>query len=251
MQRRAARPSARLLCPLDPLVLTVHPIGFIRTPFPDKHGVPRQPGLVPGAVGELHLRPDLVGGTDGLLGCSHVWLIWWFDRSPEGRAKVRPPRLGGNTRIGVFATRSPVRPNPIGLSVCPLLDIVDGGRVLVLGGVDLVDGTPILDLKPYLPYADAIPDATLPWVPGAPESVPVSWSPDAARAVADRPELAALIDQVLAQDPRPATHKARHRADGRDAVRDYRTPLRDRVVCWRFFAGTAQVLGIEPAELPG
>jgi len=232
-------------------VLTVEPIGILRTPFPDKHGVPRQPGLVPGAVGELRLRSDLIGGTDGLAGCSHVWLIWWFDRSPAGRAKVRPPRLGGNTRIGVFATRSPVRPNPIGLSVCPLLEIREGGAVLVLGGVDLVDGTPILDVKPYLPYADAIPGATLPWVPGAPELVPVRWSPTAADAVEDRPDLAALITQVLAQDPRPATHKARHRVDGRDADRSYVTPLRDVRVLWHFDEGAVIVTAVQPAALPG
>lgn len=233
-------------------LLTLDPIGYIHTPFPDKHGVPRQPNLVPAAVGRLRLRADLVGGTSGLEGCSHVWLLWWFDRSRPGRPKVRPPRLGGNTRIGVFATRSPVRPNPIGLSVCPLLGIEDDGAVLVLGGVDLVDGTPILDVKPYLPYADALPDATLPWVPGAPTQVPVRWSERAASVVETSPDLRALVEQVLAQDPRPATHKARHRADGCDVDRTYTTRLHGAEIGWRFDRGEVVVLSVLPdRDLPG
>jgi tRNA-Thr(GGU) m(6)t(6)A37 methyltransferase TsaA len=228
-------------------MITLEPIGTIRTPYPDKHGVPRQPGLVPAAVGRIHVRPEWVGGTSGLQGCSHVWLLWWFDRSPPGRAKVRPPRLGGNTRIGVFATRSPVRPNPIGISVCPLLGIEEDGAVLVVGGVDLVDHTPILDIKPYLPYVDAIPDAVVPWVPGAPVSVPVELS-DAAGAVMDtRPDLRELVLQVMAQDPRPATHKAAHRVDGLDADRAYTTPLYDVQVRWRFVEGRVVVEAVEQA----
>ncbi len=229
-------------------MLVVDPIGEIRTPFPDKHGVPRQPSLVPSAIGRLTLRPELVGGTDGLAGCSHVWLVWWFHASPKGRAKVRPPRLGGNTRIGVFATRSPVRPNPIGLSVCPLLGIEDDGATLVLGSVDLVDRTPILDVKPYLAWVDAVPDARLPWVPGRPEQVPVTLAPEVEAAVADRPLLRSLILEVLAQDPRPPTHKAAHRHDGTDRDRTYTTPLADVVVTWRHDAGAVCALAVTPAE---
>lgn len=225
-------------------LLTLHPIGFVQTPYPDKRSVPRQPGLVPAATGRLRLRDDLVGGTLGLQGCSHVWLLWWFDRSPKGRAKVRPPRLGGNKRIGVFATRAPVRPNPVGISVCPLLGLEDDGAVLVLGGVDLVDGTPIFDIKPYLPYADSYPSARLPWVPGPPTQVPVRWQPDAERALIERPDLRTLIEQVLAQDPRPGNHKAEHRFDGLDADREYYTNLMDRRIYWRFSEGGVTVLRV-------
>lgn len=228
-------------------MLTIQPIGYLSTPFPDKRSVPRQPGLVPAAVGRLRIREDLVGGTTGLEGCSHVWLLWWFDRSPAGRPKVRPPRLGGNKRIGVFATRAPTRPNPIGISVCPLLAIEEEGAVLVLGGVDLVDGTPVFDIKPYLPYADSFPQATLPWVPGPPTQVPVRWTTQASAALKARPDLRALADQVLAQDPRPGNHQARHRTDGKDAVRDYHTALADVVLRWRFEEGGVRVFAVEPA----
>ena len=237
-------------------MLTLEPIGVLRTPYPDKRAVPRQPGLVPAAIGHLRLRPGLATATEGLEGCSHVWLIWWFDQSPPGRAKVRPPRLGGHRRLGVFATRAPVRPNPIGLSVCPLLGIEEGGALLVLGGVDLADRTPILDVKPYLAWVDAVPDARLPWIPGRPEQIPVALDPPAEAAVADRPRLRALIVDVIAQDPRPATHKAEHRTDGRDVDRAYATELADIVAHWRYEGGAARVIAVEPADgggapLPG
>ncbi len=228
------------------------PIATIQTPFPSNYGVPRQPALAPAAEGRIPLPQNLAGAVDGLEGCSHVWLIWSFHLVPEGRGrnKVRPPRLGGNTRIGVFATRSPFRPNPIGLSVCRLLRIErDGGQAtLVLGGVDLVDGTPIYDIKPYVAYVDSVPDATVDWVPGAPALCPVRWTEQAEADLRERGDgaLRELIDQVLAQDPRPPTHKADHRADGRDVDRDYGTALREVDVRWRYDSGIVWVLGISP-----
>lgn len=212
------------------------PLGHIRTPFPDKYGVPRQPGLVPAAIGRLELPPHLASAADGLEGVSHVWLLWWFHKVPEGagRNRVRPPRLGGNTKVGVLSTRSPFRPNPIGLSVCRLLGVhrdASGVR-LELGGVDLVDGTPILDVKPYLPYVDIVPDATVDWVPGPPERLAVRWTDAARVALGGRAELGALIEQVLGLDPRPATHRGSHRADGQDVARTYATRLMDVDVRW-------------------
>ncbi len=142
------------------------PIAHIRTDFDEKFGIPRQSGRVPSLVGRIvfeppYRNPDALRGIDGF---SHLWLIFDFSKAhrDEWSPTVRPPRLGGNRRMGVFATRSPFRPNPIGLSCVTFLGIehhpVDGD-VLLVGGADLLDGTPIYDIKPYLPYADCHPDA--------------------------------------------------------------------------------------------
>ena len=147
------------------------PIAYVRSDYPEKFGVPRQAGLVTGAPARIvfekeYRRPEAFRELDGF---SHIWLIWVFSESPclkatasVWQATVRPPRLGGNRRVGVFASRSPNRPNPIGLSVVSLLkvDLEDPeGPVLVVDGVDMIDGTPILDVKPYIPYSDSIPAA--------------------------------------------------------------------------------------------
>ncbi len=138
------------------------PIAHICTDFPEKFGIPRQSGLVPGLLGRVVFLPPYrqAEALRGLEGYSHIWLIWEFSRAKrEGWSPtVRPPRLGGNRRMGVFATRSPFRPNPIGLSCVRLLRIEEGE--LVVEGADLMDGTPIYDIKPYLPYTDAHPEAT-------------------------------------------------------------------------------------------
>lgn len=145
------------------------PIAYIRTDFPDKFGIPRQSGLVPELTGEIVFTPEYsrAEAVRGLEDFSHLWLLWGFHAAvrPEGKgwsATVRPPKLGGNQRIGVFATRSPFRPNPVGLSCVKLLRIcADEQPVrLTVSGADLLDGTPIFDIKPYLPYADCIPDAS-------------------------------------------------------------------------------------------
>ena len=144
------------------------PIAYIRTDLPDKFGIPRQSGLVPELRGEIVFTPQY-GQRDavrGLEAFSHIWLIWGFSQAvkPEGKgwsATVRPPRLGGNARVGVFATRSPFRPNPIGLS-CVKLEAVHADTqpvTLTVSGIDLLDGTPIYDIKPYIPVADCKPDA--------------------------------------------------------------------------------------------
>lgn len=141
-------------------------IARIKSGFPDKFGVPRQSGMIEGIVSEVVFEgrfnnPDAVRGIDEF---SHIWLVWYFDKSAEKEVSltVRPPKLGGNKRIGVFASRSPFRPNPIGLSLVKLLsvDFTNGKLRLIVEGADLVDGTPILDIKPYLPYTECVMSAT-------------------------------------------------------------------------------------------
>lgn len=190
---------------------SVSPIGFMRSCFKEKFAIPRQPQLAPAARGVLELVAPFDQGdaVQGLEQVSHVWLLFLFHQALEDkpRLKVRPPRLGGNQSMGVFATRATHRPNGIGQSVVKL-DKVEAGR-LWLSGIDLLDGTPVLDVKPYVPYADVIADARNGMAAAAPELIPVQWG-DAALAQArehgvrlEEP-LIQLIEQCLAQDPRPA-----------------------------------------------
>ena len=141
-------------------------IAHIRTDFPTKFGIPRQSGVVEEAMGAVIFEPEYRNpdALRGLEDFSHLWLIWQFSAAVRDTwsPTVRPPRLGGNTRMGVFATRSPFRPNAIGLSCVKLVRVVPNspdGPAIVVSGVDLMDGTPILDIKPYLPYADSRPSA--------------------------------------------------------------------------------------------
>ena len=186
------------------------PVAVIHTPFKEKFGIPRQPGVVKDACGVIELiapfnRPEMLKGLEAF---SHLWLIWQFHAVPDGEWKptVRPPRLGGNKRVGVFASRSPFRPNPIGLSVVKL-DAIEGGSIMV-SGVDLMDATPILDIKPYVPYSDCIPDATQGFAKGAPTpSLHVTFSTTAESQLQrrDHPEEdRQLIIGLLQIDPRPA-----------------------------------------------
>ncbi|MFK8330224.1 tRNA (N6-threonylcarbamoyladenosine(37)-N6)-methyltransferase TrmO [Pseudomonas sp. BJa5] len=190
---------------------SVAPIGYVRSCFKEKFAIPRQPQLAPAARGVLELLPPFDSGeaVAGLEQVSHVWLLFLFHQALEGkpRLKVRPPRLGGNTSMGVFATRATHRPNGIGQSVVRL-EKVEAGRLL-LSGIDLLDGTPVLDIKPYVPYADAVAGATNQMASAPPAPIAVAWSDDAlpqARAHAQRlgEPLVELIEQCLAQDPRPA-----------------------------------------------
>jgi len=194
-------------------VFTLQPIGVVRSCFREKFGIPRQPGLAPEARATLELLPPYAqpATVRGLEDFSHLWLLFVFHGIPKGRWQptVRPPRLGGNRRLGVFATRSPFRPNPLGLSAVRLEQIaISSGRItLHLAGVDLLDGTPVLDIKPYLPYVDRIPEAAGGFAPEAPVAeLTVTFSPQAAEFCADWPDgnLRELITQILRQDPRPA-----------------------------------------------
>ena len=183
-------------------------IARIRSDFPEKFGIPRQSGLVPELRAKVVFEPEFCSADAlrGIEGFSHLWHIWQFSAAVRDTwsPTVRPPRLGGNERVGVFATRSPFRPNAIGLS-CVKLEGVrheDGlGDVLIVSGADLMDGTPIYDVKPYLPYADAHPEALGGFAPSPKETIAVDCPPE---LLAKLPEgrREALLG-VLAQDPRP------------------------------------------------
>lgn len=199
-------------------IMTLAPIGLLRSCFGEKFGVPRQPGLCPDAWATLELLPPFRSpeAVRGLEGFSHVWLVFGFHQTADQgwHPTVRPPRLGGNQRLGVFATRSTFRPNPIGLSLVRLEGIdlaAPNAPVLHFGGIDLVDQTPIYDIKPYLPYAESIPDATHGFAP-APESLlDVRVHPDAqADFAAWSPRAQRVVCRCLALDPRPAIHARSH-----------------------------------------
>lgn len=185
-------------------------IARIRTDLPTKFGIPRQSGLVDALEGTIVFEPAFRNpeALRGIEGFSHLWLLWEFSACSDApwRPTVRPPRLGGNARMGVFATRSPYRPNSIGLScvqLCGVEQTADCGTVLRVAGADLMDGTPIFDVKPYLPYADAHPEATGGFASAAPEGgLEVQFDGDTQSLIP--PEKLAALTGVLAQDPRPA-----------------------------------------------
>lgn len=181
------------------------PIAHIRSLFADKFGVPRQGNLAPHVISEIVFEPEFRNPDciRGIVGFSHLWLIWGFhcNEAAGWSPTVRPPRLGGNTRLGVFATRSPFRPNSLGLSVVKLVSVEEGG-VLRVSGADMVNGTPIYDIKPYVPYADSIPEATGGFTETPRQLLDVQVACRMpAKATA---EWQAAMHEVLAQDPRPA-----------------------------------------------
>ena len=182
-------------------------IARIRSDFRTKFGVPRQSGLVEALRAEIVFEPEFRNpdALRGIEGFSHLWLVWQFSATvrEDWSPTVRPPRLGGNVRMGVFATRSPFRPNPIGLS-CVRLEGVEQrteGPVLIVSGADLMDGTPIYDIKPYLPYADCKADAAGGFAPQRAEELAVEFPPELLARVPE--DKRAALTGVLAQDPRP------------------------------------------------
>ena len=194
--------------------MIINPIAHIRTEFSEKFGIPRQSGLAASLRGTIVFEPEYrnADALRGLEGFSHLWLIWEFSANTtkgEWQPTVRPPRLGGNERMGVFATRSPFRPNPLGLS-CVEIDSIEldtvGGPVIHVKGADLMDGTPIYDIKPYIKYADARPHATCGYVDNLNErSLKVVLPQDIAAKVEDKTVLVSLV-QTLSLDPRPSYH---------------------------------------------
>ncbi|MGX9418776.1 tRNA (N6-threonylcarbamoyladenosine(37)-N6)-methyltransferase TrmO [Vibrio sp. RC27] len=197
---------------------SITPIAEIESPYKEKFAVPRQPGLV-AAKSRLKLlgESNCAEAIRGIEQFSHLWLLFLFDQNLAAGWKptVRPPRLGGNERIGVFASRATFRPNGIGMSAVELKGVSKEGNhfYLELGGVDLVNGTPIIDIKPYIPYSDAIPDALAGYAQNVPELLEVIFSDSAKHSLSNHPEhdyLYRVIEQVLAQDPRPAYKKSQH-----------------------------------------
>lgn len=196
--------------PTAPEEMTLKVIAHIHTAFPTKFGIPRQSGLVDELRGEVIFTPEYrnADAVRGLEDFSHIWLVWQFSGAVRDSwsPTVRPPRLGGNTRMGVFATRSPFRPNPLGLSSVQLEAIEhrpDVGPVLIVRGADLMDGTPIYDIKPYIPYADCHPDAAAGFTAQT-QFRHLTMVCDAglwARVPADQQ---AALQGVLENDPRPS-----------------------------------------------
>lgn len=188
-------------------------IAHIRTDFPTKFGIPRQSSLADELLGEIIFEPEYrqPEAFRGIEEFSHLWLLWEFSEAKREHwsATVKPPRLGGKTRMGVFATRSPFRPNPIGLSCVRLVELrfdEKYGPVLVVAGVDLMDGTPIYDVKPYLPYVDAHPDARGGFGDRVKEHALAVVFPEALLARLPEEKRAGAC-AFLRQDPRPAVHK--------------------------------------------
>lgn len=217
-------------------------IARIRTPFGEKFGVPRQSGLVPTA-GRVVFEPEYrnADALRGIEGFSHLWLVWVFDRAARDTwsPTVRPPRLGGNERMGVFATRSPFRPNPIGLSCVELTAVewdTPEGAVLHVQGADLVDGTPILDIKPYLPYCDAKSHARGGFTDGLAAAALEVECPPALLALFPEEERRGLL-AALSADPRPRYQD--------DPERIYGMAFAGRNVRFRVEGGILTVIAVE------
>ncbi len=231
------------------------PIGIIHSCYREKFGIPRQPGLVTAASAtlELYAPYDCPEALTELQGFSHIWVVFVFHQAlrDEWKPTVRPPRLGGNQRIGVFASRSPFRPNPIGMSAVVLEDIQcrNGHCQLKLRGGDFLDGTPVLDIKPYLPYADALPDALGGFAAQSPESgmtVVFSELATAQCATWERaqyPSLRQLIEQVLQADPRPAYRI------GREDKQSFGMCLYDIDVKWTVRGNQIEVTALLPKQM--
>ena len=188
--------------------LLIRPVARIRTDFPSKFGIPRQAGLAAGLHGKVVFEPDyrIDEALRGLEGFSHIWLIWGFSENAghDWTPTVRPPRLGGNVRMGVFATRSPFRPNGLGLSCVRLLEVqkeADLGTTLLVEGADMVDGTPIYDIKPYIPYADSIPDAAGGFAPDEGRLLSVEIPAELEERIPEDKRTG--LRTVLSRDPRP------------------------------------------------
>ncbi len=223
--------------------LPVHVIARIRTDFATKFGVPRQSGLVPETEAVIVFEPSYRDpeAVRGLGDFSHLWLLWHFDqvRQEGWSPTVRPPRLGGNTRMGVFATRSPYRPNPIGLSSVRLLEVqphTPEGPIIRVAGADLMDGTPIVDIKPYLAYTDSHPEAMGGFTDGLGDRTLSVVCPDTLLSALPDPVRRSL-PAVLAQDPRPTYQK--------DPARVYGMTYAGYEVKFTVADGILQVLSIE------
>lgn len=220
------------------------PIAHVYSGFSQKFGIPRQSGLIEGLESRLVFTPSfrVAEAVRGLEAYSHIWLIWQFSESvrESWSPTVRPPRLGGNQRMGVFATRSPFRPNPLGLSCVRLLRIdhtAPDGPVLYLEGADLLNGTPVFDIKPYLPHIDAHPEASGGFAQHTQgDRLEVEIPPEALAVLP--PALHHVVRQLLAQDPRPGYHS--------DPERIYGFPFEQFEIRFRVQGNHLTVVSITP-----
>jgi len=235
-----------------PINYSFAPIGIIRTPFTEKFGIPRQPRLTPYIKSKIILANEY-NSTDiiaGLEQATHLWIIFVFSEcyNKGWKDKVRPPRLGGNQKLGVFATRSPFRPNPIGMSAVKIETVICTANItsIEVSGADLLDGTPILDIKPYIPYSDRIEEATHSLAQTfTPLEQPIFFSTSAQNACekhlqATGEKLSLIIEQTLRCDPRPAYHK--------DAEREYGSSLFHWNIRWRINDQRIDILDIFEQE---
>lgn len=243
-----------------------HTIAIAKTPYTEKFGIPRQPGLVDQAFARIEFQPPFnrKEAIEGIETSSHLWLSFIFHdncKAPSSKGlssstfdwspSVRPPRLGGNKKMGVFATRAPVRPNPLGLSVVKLEAIENNGGVLALivSGIDLLDGTPIVDIKPYIPYCDSVANAHNDFATEQPQQLNVIFSTKANEQIPLQDKrlnqrLKPLLEQILSQDPRPKYHKT-------DSERIYAMKLFDLDIHWRCLtdSGAQTAVKIEVVEI--
>lgn len=223
----------------------IQPIAHIHTDFPEKFGIPRQSGIVEELQATVIFEPEYrtADAVRGLEQYSHIWLLWRFSECADKpfSPTVRPPRLGGNTRMGVFATRSPFRPNSIGLS-CVRLEKIDfetsDTPILHIAGADLMDGTPILDVKPYLPYADSFPNASGGFaLQSKADILKVDFPHELLKKIPEEKQQALL--RVLAQDPRPAYQT--------DAQRVYGFSFAEYTIKFTVHEETVTVTDVRPA----
>ncbi len=226
-------------------------IARVEAPYKEKFGIPRQPNLAEAAISHLVFESKFnsIDFIKGIEQHSHIWLLFLFHEnlSQGYKAQVRPPRLGGNSKLGVFATRATFRPNGIGMSAVKLLgnEVIDEQLVLKVQGADLLDGTPIVDIKPYIPYSDCLPQAESELAQEQEEhQLEVTFSSKANIQLAEFKSgkyelLAELIEQVLQQDPRPAYKK------NKDDNKEYGIRLYDLNIKWQVSGQVCQVLSIE------
>ncbi|MCL1144329.1 tRNA (N6-threonylcarbamoyladenosine(37)-N6)-methyltransferase TrmO [Shewanella gaetbuli] len=232
----------------------INQVAICRTPYKQKFGIPRQPGLVD-VKGYVELTGELnnLDAVRGIEQYSHIWLLFCFHENLEQgwKTTVRPPRLGGNEKLGVFATRSTFRPNGIGQSVVKLHGVVElkGKVCLEISGMDLLDGTPIIDIKPYIPFSDAIENAIGGIAQRAPELIEVKYSIKALEQINELmqkqqySELKSLISAVLSQDPRPAYKKAKEDA------KIYQVALYDLDILWQVTDEVITVMELKPTSV--
>ena len=227
--------------------MEISPIAYIKTDFPEKFGVPRQSGLAKHLRGKIVFEKEYrnADALRGLEGFSHIWLIWEFSanrRTDQWQPTVRPPRLGGNVQMGVFATRSPFRPNPLGLSCVRISDIAlntPDGPVIYVTGADLMEGTPIYDIKPYIRYADSRPEAVCGYVDELQERCLKVVIPTGLSDNIEEKNIIPSLIETLRLDPRPSYHN--------DPDRDYGMSFAGYNVRFRVSDDTLTVTDITPS----